>query len=1077
MTSRRLPLLLIAVLALVSVLALTACSDDSETTPTPTPVPTATPTQTPTPTAAPTPSPTPVPTTAPTVTLPDPTKEPIIFSELPWESAQLQNRIAQYVIEYGYGHPTGVVSGSIPSLFEGLQRGYIDVTMEVWLPSQELEWDKARSEGQVLDVGQSLGSSWQSAFVIPAYLQEQYPDLDSVEDLRDPQFIRLFQTAESGDKARLVSCVINWDCERTNAAQIAGYGLEDHVHVVNPGSEAALNADLHAAYERGEPWLGYQWSTNDPALKLELVRLEEPAYSDECWSTTKACAYEDATILIAVNPGLLLKASDVVEMLGKWDFDIDAYKAIAKWQGATGVTDPTAGAIWWLESNLEIWSEWVTAAAAANVQAALDHGETAAGWSRVITTPTPTATPIPVPTPTPEHTPAEGVCRVGLIVGPGESCTYPGTSVEFSVDSSGRGQFLFFTAGTGIDARNTTVNGVTYNFKASKQDDGTWIIEAAGGGATAQSTPTPAPTPSGTVASDRAALVALYNATDGPNWHNNTNWLSNKPLGEWHGVTTDGDGRVLQLILANNQLSGELPPELGSLSNLTSLYLSDNQLTGAIPPELGNLSNLTSLELGNSQLSGNIPPELGSLSNLRYLKLDYSKLTGHIPPELGSLSNLELLALGGNQLSGSIPPELGSLSNLDWLGLELNQLSGEIPPEFGNLSNLTSLWLQGAGQLSGAIPSELGNLPNLGDLFLAGNRHLAACLPEEARVLHATLSPYRTDIDLLPDCTGMEVVLTTNEEPLIYNDNVFVLPVVEDLTAGHLQLKDYAARFYEYFHDDFDFLIFVSNLSLFNHNPHNPSWWKPEYHGRYHNVMNDVQGIGKEVFSRNREWGSEDALQGTIHLAYSGSFSIGPALHELMHRWGNNIVQTGFGPHWGYSSANGQLGGFDVAELVDHGGDRYSVGSSEPAPSGWRIHTEPYSPIELYLAGLIPPEEVPDLWVAEDAEWLDEYTDDGHQIFKASTVRTYTIEDIIAEHGERIPDSSQSQNDFRAAAILLIDENHPAIKWQLDKVSGHVSSFSLAGADEFDDTYNFYEATGGRARIIMNGLSQFLKDR
>ena len=66
---------------------------------------------------------------------------------------------------------------------------------------------------------------------------------------------------------------------------------------------------------------------------------------------------------------------------------------------------------------------------------------------------------------------------MGLIVSPGESCTYPGTSTEFSVDSSGTGKVLFITAGTGIDARNTTIDGVTYNFKASKQDDGNWIIE------------------------------------------------------------------------------------------------------------------------------------------------------------------------------------------------------------------------------------------------------------------------------------------------------------------------------------------------------------------------------------------------------------------------------------------------------------------------------------------------------------------------------------------------------------------------------------------------------------------------
>ncbi len=103
-------------------------------------------------------------------------------------------------------------------------------------------------------------------------------------------------------------------------------------------------------------------------------------------------------------------------------------------------------------------------------------------------TPTPTATPTPTPTPTatpqptatPKPTPMEGVCVVGLIVRPGESCTYPGTSAEFSVDSSGHGHFLFFHAGTEINCTNCTINGVRYNFKASKQSDGTWIIEVAG---------------------------------------------------------------------------------------------------------------------------------------------------------------------------------------------------------------------------------------------------------------------------------------------------------------------------------------------------------------------------------------------------------------------------------------------------------------------------------------------------------------------------------------------------------------------------------------------------------------------
>ena len=91
-------------------------------------------------------------------------------------------------------------------------------------------------------------------------------------------------------------------------------------------------------------------------------------------------------------------------------------------------------------------------------------------------------------------------------------------------------------------------------------------------------------------------LVAFYNATDGPNWRNSANWLTDAPIEEWYGVSTDGAGRVTVLATPFNQLSGELPPELGNLVSLEELTLTDNQLTGAIPAELGNLANLTSFE-------------------------------------------------------------------------------------------------------------------------------------------------------------------------------------------------------------------------------------------------------------------------------------------------------------------------------------------------------------------------------------------------------------------------------------------------------------------------------------------------
>ena len=170
---------------------------------------------------------------------------------------------------------------------------------------------------------------------------------------------------------------------------------------------------------------------------------------------------------------------------------------------------------------------------------------------------------------------------------------------------------------------------------------------------------------------DRDALVALYKATDGPNWRNNTNWLSDAPTSEWHGVTTDDNGCITRLSLGGNQLNGKVPPELGNLVNLTSLELYGNQLSGEIPPELGNLVNLTSLGLYGNRLSGEIPPKLGSLPNLGYLNLSNNRLSGEIPPELRNLSNLEWLYLGNNRLSGCKPEGLRDVlyNELSDLGL------------------------------------------------------------------------------------------------------------------------------------------------------------------------------------------------------------------------------------------------------------------------------------------------------------------------------------------------------------------------------------------------------------------------
>ena len=264
--------------------------------------------------------------------------------------------------------------------------------------------------------------------------------------------------------------------------------------------------------------------------------------------------------------------------------------------------------------------------------------------------------------------------------------------------------------------------------------EGTATVSAASGTARGVSNIT-------VVNPDRAALEAFYRATDGENWISSDGWLTDLPLGQWHGVTTASDGRVIGLLMNLNDVTGPIPPELGNLSRLESLVVYNTTvrtrgLTGSIPAELGRLSRLRALVFGSSSLTGPIPPELGSLSKLEDLALHYNRLVGSIPGELGDLESLQHLQLHGNRLSGAIPPELGNLSQLRSMWLFSNDLSGPIPASLGNLSRLEGLGLS-ENALTGPIPAELGRLSNVRRLWLHENQ-LESIPPEFGRLSELT---------------------------------------------------------------------------------------------------------------------------------------------------------------------------------------------------------------------------------------------------------------------------------------------------------------------------------------------------
>lgn len=215
------------------------------------------------------------------------------------------------------------------------------------------------------------------------------------------------------------------------------------------------------------------------------------------------------------------------------------------------------------------------------------------------------------------------------------------------------------------------------------------------------------------------ALVMFYWAANGPNWIDHTNWLTHILPCSWKGVTCTA-GHVTSISLADNHLTGSLPPEVGNLENLQIFNLLRNQVSGEIPSEITNLHNLRTLDFSFNALDGPLPSGLEGLYSLIEFDLSDNQLTGAIPIELMNVTTLKTLDLSNNWFDGEIPSSISNLDGIETLHLFLNSLSGEIPAGLWTLETLKELNLSG-NKLSGDVPLAITNLVNLQELNLRLN--------------------------------------------------------------------------------------------------------------------------------------------------------------------------------------------------------------------------------------------------------------------------------------------------------------------------------------------------------------------
>lgn len=354
------------------------------------------------------------------------------------------------------------------------------------------------------------------------------------------------------------------------------------------------------------------------------------------------------------------------------------------------------------------------------------------------------------------------------------------------------------------------------------------------------------------------------------------------------------------------------------------------------------------------------------------------------------------------------------------------------------------------------------------------------------------------------------MVFVPNPEVAQHRDKLVVMETpFKNIESNPRQLIKICREFYRHYEDVFDALVLISHKPWLSKEPSQLGVGRM---GEMVVVRNSISGTGTSMRDFAIELGSEHQLKGIIHLESEGGIMGGSMLHEFMHLWmfDPEVIPTRSSGHWGFSSVGGLLGGFQREELKSIGDGKYVAGDFSPQRASKPVL---YSELEMYLAGWIPPSEVPDVWVAEDGAFsLRELTEetlaecmitsgpyqgtldgdciietdsDGNPIFTATKSSTWSIEQIVEKLGPRVPSHEHSQKEFRVAFIYLANGTEAVTESRFDLTEFWIEHFTskeptprwLNVEDEDSSEkisfYNFWEATRGNATMEAGDLQSF----
>ncbi len=304
--------------------------------------------------------------------------ETIVFADAQWATSTFLANLAAFIVREGYGYDADVTPAAHMVALQSITTGEIDAHMDVQVIQMQDLMRDLKATGKVDVLGVSTEPVW-LGWLVPRYMIEgdpergiepMMPDFEDVFDLA--RYWELFEDPEDSSKGLFVNSVPGWDSERINRLKVEAYGLDQYFNVATTGSEAALTTSMYAAYQKGEPWLGYYYSPGWILAKLDMYRVPEPEYDESLWNDESkyACGYplDKASIVGATN--LKDRAPEVADFLARFSIPIDELNQVLLYmQEVSGETDDVLH--WFLTERENIWTPWVSADVAQRVNSAI----------------------------------------------------------------------------------------------------------------------------------------------------------------------------------------------------------------------------------------------------------------------------------------------------------------------------------------------------------------------------------------------------------------------------------------------------------------------------------------------------------------------------------------------------------------------------------------------------------------------------------------------------------------------------------------------------------------------------------